>query len=373
MSPDCSPSSLGMAASNGLPMPSDSNGPVSREEKPKSKTDSKDVPSTDNDCLAADANRLKKNPEIVQVFEKIVAEETGGTPTGRRKFVRLSWRTIARRTGCISATTAGRWLRKRKFSLRSNVKRLSGPPHPDRNRQFKLIRRETTRFKNSGLPVISIDAKNKELIGNFAQNGRKWEAKGKHEEVDAHDFPNKTTLKAIPYGIYDVARNEGLVEVGTSRNTARFAVDSVRRWWMTVGMFVYAGVTRLLILADSGGSNGCRIWMWKKLLGEFATETGLTITVRHYPRGASKWNPIEHRLFGPIARNWAGQPLRSMKTLWGFVRGTTTRTGLNVKARWNRRRYPPKETVSKEEKAQLNFKRHDVIPLWNYTVYPKSK
>ena len=253
------------------------------------------------------------------------------------------------------------------------MKRLSGPPHPDRDRQFKLIRRETTRFKNLGLPVISIDAKNKELIGNFKNNGVKWEAEGKREEVDAHDFPDKNTLKATPFGIYDVARNEGLVEVGTSANTARFAVDSVRRWWVTVGVFLYVGVTRLLILADSGGSNGCRIWMWKKLLQEFADETRMTITVRHYPRGASKWNPIEHRLFGPITKNWAGHPLRSMKTLLGFVRGTTTQTGLKIKARWNRRRYRTKEKVTKEEKTQLNFKRHKVIPLWNYTVYPNSK
>jgi len=282
-------------------------------------------------------------------------------------------RNIARRTRRLSATTAWRWLRKRKFSLRSNVKRLSGPPHPDRDRQFRLIRRETTRFKNAGWPVISIDAKNKELIGNFANHGRKWEAPGKREEVDAHDFPNKTTLKATPYGIYDVARNEGLVEVGTSLNTARFAVDSIRRWWKITGKKKYPHARRLLILADSGGSNGCRIWMWKKLLEEFATESGLTITVRHYPRGASKWNPVEHRLFGPIARNWSGQPLRSMDTLLGFIRGTTTQTGLKVKARWNRKRYLPKEKVSKEEKALLNFKNHSVIPLWNYTVYPKSK
>jgi hypothetical protein len=270
----------------------------------------------------------------------------------------------------LSRTTAWKWLKERKFSLRSNVKRLSGPPHPDRDRQFRLIRREITRFKNAGWPVISSDAKNKELIGNFGNSGRKWEAKGKREEVDAHDFPNKKTLKAIPYGIYDVARNEGLVEVGTSRNTARFAVDSIRRWWRVVGRRKYPHAKRLLLLVDSGGSNGCRLWMWKKLLVAFANETGLTITVRHYPRGASKWNPVEHRLLGPIARNWSGHPLRTMETLLGFIRGTTTQTGLTVKARWNRKHYPAKESVSKEEKATLKFKKHDVIPLWNYTIKP---
>jgi len=269
--------------------------------------------------------------------------------------------------------TAWRRLRKKKFSLRSNVKRLSGPPHPDRDRQFRLIRRETTRFKNAGLPVLSLDAKDKELIGDFANAGYKWEAVGKREEVNVHDFPDKTTLKATPYGIYDVARNEGLVEIGTSRNTARFAVDSLRRWWKIDGKKKYPLAKRLLVLVDSGGSNGCRIWLWKKLLGDFATETGLTITVRHYPRGASKWNPVEHRLFGPIEKNWAGQPLRSMNILLGFIRGTTTQTGLKVKARWNKRTYQTKEKISKNEKKNINFKKHKVIPLWNYTIFPKNK
>ena len=179
------------------------------------------------------------------------------------------------------------------------MKRLSGPPHPDRDRQFKLIKRAITTFKNNNEPIISVDAKNKEKIGDFKNNGVKWEAEGKREEVDAHDFGTKTTRKATPFGIYDVGRNEGLVEVGTSLNTARFAVDSVRRWWKIIGKRKYPHAKRLLILADSGGSNGYRIGMWKKLLGEFASETGLTITIRHYPRGASKWNPVEHRLFGP--------------------------------------------------------------------------
>jgi hypothetical protein len=235
-----------------------------------------------------------------------------------------------------------------------------------------LIRRALTRFKNAGLPIISIDAKNKELIGDFANAGRKWETGDKREDVNAHDFPDKETLKAIPYGIYDVTKNEGHVEVGTSLNTARFAIDSIRYWWLTIGIILYPHAKRLLILADSGGSNGCRIWIWKKLLCELATELGLTITVRHYPRGASKWNPVEHRLFGPISKNWAGQPLRSMRTLLGFIRVTTTQTVLKVGTRWNRKQYLPKEKVSKKEKAKLNIKKHKVIPLWNYTAYPKK-
>ena len=288
-------------------------------------------------------------------------------PTGKRKFVRLSLRNIAGKIGRISRGTIGKWLRQRKFSLRSNVKRLSGPPHPDRDRQFKLIKRATTRFKNAGQPIISVDAKNKEKIGDFKNDGVKW------EEVDAHDFANKKTLTATPFAIYDLTKNEALVEVGTSKNTSRFAVDSIWRWWVMYGVFAYATASRLLILADSGGSNGCRVWMWKKQLQEFADETGLTITVRHYPRGASKWNPAEDRVFGPISRNWAGHPLRTMSVFLGFVRGTTTQTGLKVRAHWNRRKYKTKEKVSKEEQKKLNFKRHKVIPLWNYTIYPRCK
>jgi hypothetical protein len=314
----------------------------------------------------------KKSPEVVQRFEKAIGNHVGGTPTGTRQFVRMSLRWIAQ-TVNVSHSTVHKWLRQRKYSLRSNVKRLSGPPHPDRNRQFKLIRRAITRFKNLGFPVISVDAKNKELIGNFANAGKKWEAEGTREEVYAHDFPDATTLKATPYGIYDVTRNEGHVDVGTSFNTARFAVDAIRYWWLTIGIFLYPNATRLLILADSGGSNGCRIWLWKKLLCELATELGLTITVRHYPRGASKWNPIEHRLFGPITKNWLGHPLRSIGTMLGFIRGTTTQTGLKVSARWNRKRYRPKEKVTKEEKNALKVKKHNVSPLWNYSIYPEIK
>ena len=303
---------------------------------------------------------MKKSPEKVQAFETLVAAETGGTPTGKRKLVRLSVRKIERRVG-ICRTTVWRMLRLRKFSLKSNVKRLTGPPSPDRDRQMRLIRRETTRFVNAGQPVISVDAKKSELIGNFDNKGQKWESQGTSEEVSAYNFPNEAKAKAVPYGIYDIAKNTGHVEVGTSSNTARFAVDSIRQWWFLFGIFVYAHAKRLLILADSGGSNGCRPWLWKQRLQEFADETGLTITVRHYPRGASKWNPIEHRLFAMISKNWSGHPLRSLAIMLARIRGTTTETGLSVTARWNRRRYRTKEKVSNDEKKTLRIRRHKVI------------
>jgi len=306
----------------------------------------------------------------VQKFEKIVAAETGGPPTGKQKLVRLSLRKIGRKIG-IGRSVVRRLLLARKFSLKSNVKRLSGPFSHDRDRQMRLIRRETTRFLNAAQPVISVDAKKSELIGNFKNNGQKWEAEGTSEDVSAYDFRNEAKAKAVPYGIYDVAQNTGHVEVGTSSNTARFAADSIRSWWFMFGIFVYAGATRLLILADSGGSNGCRPWLWKKRLQEFADDTGLTITVRHYPRGASKWNPIEHRLFAMISKNWAGHPLRSLAILLARIRGTTTTTGLSVTARWNRRRYRTKEKVTNEEKKTLRI-RHHVMSRWNYTFTPRT-
>ena len=284
----------------------------------------------------------------------------------------MSVRSIARKTG-IGRTAVWRMLIARRFSLKSNVKRLTGAPSPDRDRQMRLIRRETTRFKNLGQPVISVDAKKSELIGDFNNNGQKWEAAGTSEEVSAYNFPSEAKVKAVPYGIYDIAKNTGHVEVGTSSDTARFAVDSIRYWWFAMGMFVYANATRLLILADSGGSNGCRPWMWKKMLQEFADEAGLTITVRHYPRGASKWNPIEHRLFAMISKNWAGYPLRSLAITLARIRGTTTETGLSVTARWNRRRYRTKEKVSKEEQKTFRIRKHKVIARWNYTITPKKR
>ena len=264
-------------------------------------------------------------------------------------------------------------MRLRKFSLKSNVKRLSGPPHPDRDRQFRLIKREVTRFRNAGLPAVSVDAKNAEMIGDFANSGRKWESAEYREEVSAHDFPTEAEAKAIPYGVYDIEKNEGHIVVNTSKNTARLAVGAIRRWWKHRGVFLYKGAKQLMILADSGGSNGCRTWLWKKSLQEFCDETGLAVTVRHYPRGASKWNPVEHRLFGPITKNWLGPPLRSLQTLLGLIRGTVTQTGLSVTAFLDRHVYRRGEKVSKEEKEGLNLTRHEAIPLWNYTIRPKNK
>ena len=264
------------------------------------------------------------------------------------------------------------FLRRRKFSLRSNVKRLAGTTHPDRDRQFKLIRKARTRFLNAGWPVLSVDAKNAELIGNYKSSGKKWEAADKPELVKTHDFKTKTTVKAIPYGIYDVGRGEGHVEVGTSRNTGRFAVDSIRSWWHRKGKRLYPETPRLAIECDGGGSNGHRPWLWKRQMQKLSDDTGLIITVHHYPPGASKWNPVEHRLLSAIAKNWEAIPLRDKETMLALLRGTKTTTGLAVTARWNDRVYKTGEKISDDEKLVLNFKKHDAMPLWNYTFYPRK-
>lgn len=256
--------------------------------------------------------------------------------------------------------------------MRSNVKRLSGTPHPDRDRQFKLIRKARTRFLNAGWPVLSIDAKNAELIGDYRNAGQKWEAEGDRELVKTHDFKTKTTIKAIPYGILDIGRNEGHVEVGTSCNTGRFAADSVRSWLNRKGKRLYPKMTRLAIECDGGGSNGHRPWLWKRQMQKLSDDTGIIITVHHYPPGASKWNPVEHKLLGAIAKNWEAIPLRDKRTMLSLLRGTETAQGLKVTARWNERVYKTGEKVSDEEKESLNFKRHKAMPQWNYTFYPRK-
>lgn len=264
----------------------------------------------------------------------------------------------------------GRLLRQAGFSLRTNVKRLTGPPHPDRDRQFRFLRRMRALFLRRGEPVISVDTKNSELIGNFKNDGRRWCREA--DPVNAHDFPSDAVCRAIPYGVYDLTHNRGHVCVGTSADTPEFAVRCIRDWWLRFGRSRFPDRRRLLIEADSGGSNGCRPRLWKRELQRLANETGLAITVCHYPSGASKWNPADHRLFGPISRNWAGHPLRDLPTMLAFLRGTRTRTGLRVTARLDRRRYQKQIKVPDYEMKQLNLRRTRKCPQWNYTIKPQN-
>ncbi len=288
-----------------------------------------------------------------------------------RKWVRSSLRHLSGRLRGrgvdLCRGTVGRLLKGLGFSLRANEKRLTGPPHPDRDRQFGYIGRVRRRFLKAGLPVISVDAKKKELVGDFKNAGRAWVREA--EPVNAHDFPRDASHRAAPYGVYDLKHNQGYVAVGTSADTAEFAVESIASWWEERGAKSFPGADRLLILADAGGSNGCRNRLWKLRLQEHLVDRlGLCVTVCHYPSGASKWNPVEHRLFGPISVNWAGKPLRCLGTMLGYIRGAVTRTGLEVAAKLLERTYATKIKVSKQEMRGVRLIRHKVCPNWNYTL-----
>jgi hypothetical protein len=292
-----------------------------------------------------------------------------------RKFVRRSLRNLAKdlkRSGhCASHTTVDKLLRDEDYSPKANQKRYASTRHQDQDRQFRYIAKQKRAFLTAGLPVISIDTKKKELIGNFQNRGRTWRRDA--DTVNTHDFKKDASDQAVPFGLYILNQNRGYVRVGLSANTPEFAVDTVVSWWETDGQRDYPQVRRLLILADGGGSNGCRPRLWKaRLQTHVADRFGLEVTVCHYPTGASHYNPVEHRLFGPISSNWAGKPLRNLPLLMACIRGTQTDTGLKVKASLNRKRYRTKIKVSDQEMDSLNLKRHIVCPQWNYTIRPRQ-
>jgi hypothetical protein len=306
-------------------------------------------------------------------LEALVEPETAGDPSSDRKWVRSSLRQLSRRLAdvghALSPPTVRRLLRERDYSLRATVKEETGRDHPDRDDQFRYLEQQKQAFLAVGQPVISVDTKKKELIGNFANAGRTWRREA--EVVNVHDFCQDAVGRAVPYGIYDLGRNQGAVYVGESADTPRFAVEAITRWWQEEGQAAYPAVEQLLVLADSGGSNGYQPRAWKGQIQEqLADRLGLTVTVCHYPTGCSKWNPVEHRLFGPISVNWAGEPLRTFERLVALIRGTTTTTGLRVRAERLRGDYPKGETLSDAEMARLQLERHAVCPRWNYTIRP---
>jgi len=265
--------------------------------------------------------------------------------------------------------TVRRLLKKMGYLLKANRKRFAGPPHPDRDRQFRYIARVKKLFLATGHPVISVDAKKKELIGNFENPGRVWCQQA--EEVNAHDFRQDAVGRAVPYGIYDLKHNLGHVYVGTSAETSEFAVDAISLWWENEDRPTFPNEEKLLILSDAGGSDGYRFRLWKKQIQEqLADRLGIEVMVCHYPPGASKWNPIEHRLFSYISLNWAGKPLRSFETMLGYIRGTTTETGLQVEAFLVDRVYQKGIKVSAKEMKTLNLQRRRVCPDWNYIIKP---
>ena len=293
---------------------------------------------------------------------------------GGRKWVRRSLRHLSsdlhRQGHRACPNTAGRLLRKQDFSLRANIKRLSGKPHPDRDLQFRHIQHQREQFSAAGLPVVSVDAKKKELVGNFKNAGVAWRRQA--EPVNTYDFRQDAQCRATPYGLLDLQRNRGAVAVGTSADTAQFASDSIERWWQRDGRRVYPRASQLLLLADGGGSNGHRSRLFKWALQQFANRSGLALTICHYPTGASKWNPVEHRLLSHISTNWAATPLRSLDTMLACIRGTTTQTGLQVGAWLNTKTYPTKVKISDAQIKSLNLQRLPTCPNWSYTIHPLS-
>jgi hypothetical protein len=292
---------------------------------------------------------------------------------GRTKFVRRSLSALSteleEKGYPACPTTVARLLRGQHYSPRINAKRFTGPDHPDRDRQFVNIEDWIAIFRELGQPIISVDAKKKELIGNFKNAGAGWCREP--QQVNVYDFLSDAECRATPYGIYDLLAGSGPICVGTSSDTSAFAVEAIGTWWSNYGRQRYQGAKELLILADGGGSNGHRRRLWKTSLQErIADRFGLHVTVCHYPTGASKWNPVEHRLFGPVSINWAGQPLRSLDILMGWVRGTEV-GGVGVTTSLDRATYPTKVKVPKAEMQRLDLERHEVCPAWNYTISPR--
>jgi Rhodopirellula transposase DDE domain len=311
----------------------------------------------------------------VTALEELVEPVTGGDPMSEAKYARRSLQALSDDLAGLGheacPTTVGELLRDMDYHLYVNVKRLTGPYHPDRDQQFRYIEALVEAFRAEALPILSVDSKKKELIGNFANAGATWRRAA--DEVNAHDFLTDALCRGVPYGLYDVLADHGHVIVGTSADTPQFAAEAVARWWSRIGCHRYRDAGELLLLADAGGSNGCRPRSWKRCLQELVADRyGLHVTVCHFPTGASKWNPVEHRLFGPISVNWAGEPLRTPAVLLGFIRGTTTETGLVVTAEWCERTYARGVKVSDADMAELDIEHHDTCPRWNYTIRPRN-
>jgi hypothetical protein len=312
---------------------------------------------------------------ILHDLNKLVEPLTGGDPMGQTRFVRRSLRHLSDDLYELgheaNPDTVADLLRELDYSLRVNVKRFTGPAHPDRDTQFVYLGSQIAAFRAERLPILSVDAKKKELVGNFANRGSAWVQQPLL--VNAHDFLTDALCRVTPYGLYDVLANTGHVVVGTSANTPEFAVAAIARWWGRFGCRRYRDAGELLILADAGGNNGCRPRLWKAALQEqLADRFGLEVTVCHYPTGASKWNPVEHRLFGPISNNWSGVPLRTPEVLLGHLRGTTTTTGLVVTAEWWEQRYERGIKVTDAVMRELRIRHHDICPQWNYTIQPRG-
>lgn len=316
----------------------------------------------------------ESDPTLVGDLEALIEPTTRGDPMSPLRWTCKSTRQLAAALQAqghpVSYRTVARLLQQLEYSLQAPRKVLEGGGHPDRDAQFDYLNGQVTAALAVGQPVISVDAKKKELVGPYKNGGQEWQPQGQPERVNVYDFVDKQVGKAIPYGIYDVGRNTGWVNVGQDHDTAQFAIESLRRWWQSVGLPAYPQADRLLICADGGGSNGARVRLWKVALQALADETGLQITVCHLPPGTSKWNKIEHRLFAHISMNWRGRPLVSHEVIVELIGATTTRTGLTVQAVRDTGSYPTKIKVSDEELAAVHLTPHAFHGEWNYTINP---
>ena len=316
------------------------------------------------------------DPGLRTALLALVEPDERGDPMSPLRWTTKSTRKLAaeltRQGHRAGADTVGDLLREEGFSLQGNAKAIEGAQHLDRDAQFRYISEQARACQDAGDPVISVDTKKKELVGDFANGGKEYRPQGSPVPVRTHDFIDKDLGKAIPYGVYDVAANAGWVNVGTDHDTAAFAVESIRRWWNAMGRAAYPHARRLLITADAGGSNSYRTRAWKTELAAFALETGLAVTVCHFPPGTSKWNKIEHRLFSHITMNWRGRPLASHDVIISSIAGTTTRAGLTVRAGLDPGSYPDGVKISDEQMAALPLDRHDWHGDWNYTLRPES-
>lgn len=317
----------------------------------------------------------RSQPGLVQALEKLVDPITRGDPSSPLRWTcksraKLS-AALCKEGWQVSSTTVGRLLHDLGYSLQSVRKSREGLSDPDRNAQFEHINATAGDFMERAQPVISVDTKKKELVGDFKNGGREWQPKGTPEKTLVHDFPQDATGKAIPYGVYDMGRNEAWVNIGRDHDTPAFAVASISRWWDAMGKRSYPGADELFITADAGGSNGYRSRVWKHELQKFSDRTGLRLRVSHFPPGTSKWNKIEHRLFCHITKNWRGKPLRTFETIVDLIGNTRTKAGLRVKAKLDKRKYPKGAAVTKAEMDALSLHPDDFRGEWNYQLHPR--
>jgi hypothetical protein len=319
-------------------------------------------------------NIVESDPRLLVSLERLIEPGTRGDPESPLRWICKSTRNLAaqltRQKHPVSHEKVAQLLRGQNYSLQSNRKTEEGTDHPDRDAQFRHISARVKRALATGLPVISVDTKKKELLGNYANEGQQWHPAKKPVKVNGHDFPAPDIPRAYPYGIYDLARNTGFVNVGTDHDTGAFAVASIRGWWRSEGRVLYPQAVALLITADGGGSNGSRLRLWKLELQKLADETGLSISVCHFPPGTSKWNKVEHRLFSFISSNWRGEPLRDYETIINLISRTTTAKGLQVTCRLDRRKYPTGRKVTDDEIRRVNLEQHKFHGEWNYTIHP---